>query len=170
MRGGGSSAALLVSNSEGHCFPVGSTWLYPHLVLSITGLLVFETALPSCRPFQLLPGTCVAAIISAPSQYATWSAHTWRSRWLRSSSNPVSPITAFLLPTVAHLTPLALISLDRDHTGTVTDLVVVTLLRVNSASTKESLGKALFNLLARADFRSVPAAYRPLDVTSCLTL
>ena len=82
----------------------------------------------------------------------------------------MSPITAFLLPTVAHLTPLALISLDRDHTGTVTDLVVVTLLRVNSASTKESLGKALFNLLARADFRSVPAAYRPLDVTSCLTL
>lgn len=37
--------------------------------------------------------------------------------------------------------------------GTVVDLVVVTLLRVNSIHTKGSLGKALFNLLARADFR-----------------
>jgi len=37
--------------------------------------------------------------------------------------------------------------------GGVVDLVVVTLLRVNSGSTKEFLGKALFNLLCRADFR-----------------
>lgn len=37
--------------------------------------------------------------------------------------------------------------------GTVVDLVVVTLLRVNSITTKASLGKALFNLLALADFR-----------------
>ena len=39
------------------------------------------------------------------------------------------------------------------YPGTVTDLVVVTLLRVNSTSTKESLARALFNLLARADLR-----------------
>ena len=38
--------------------------------------------------------------------------------------------------------------------GTIGDLMVVTLLRVNSKITKESLGKALFNLLARQDFRS----------------
>ena len=38
--------------------------------------------------------------------------------------------------------------------GTVGDLVVVTLLRVNSKVTKASLAKALFNLLARGDFRS----------------
>ncbi len=38
--------------------------------------------------------------------------------------------------------------------GTIGDLMVVTLLRVNSKVTKESLGKALFNLLARQDFRS----------------
>jgi hypothetical protein len=37
--------------------------------------------------------------------------------------------------------------------GIVVDLVVVTLLRVNSITTKASLGKALFNLLALADFR-----------------
>lgn len=37
--------------------------------------------------------------------------------------------------------------------GAVTDLVVCTLLRINSVFTKESLGKALFNLMARADFR-----------------
>jgi hypothetical protein len=37
--------------------------------------------------------------------------------------------------------------------GTVVDLVVVTLLRVNSISTKEVLGKALFNLLSRAEYR-----------------
>ena len=36
----------------------------------------------------------------------------------------------------------------------VTDLVVVTLLRVNSGSTKEFLGKALFNLLCRGDYRA----------------
>lgn len=37
--------------------------------------------------------------------------------------------------------------------GTVVDLVVVTLLRVNSIATKEVLGKALFNLLSRGDLR-----------------
>lgn len=35
----------------------------------------------------------------------------------------------------------------------ITDLVVCTLLRINSVYTKESMGKALFNLMARADFR-----------------
>lgn len=38
--------------------------------------------------------------------------------------------------------------------GGVVDLVVVTLLRVNSGTTKEYLGKALFNLLCRSEFRS----------------
>jgi hypothetical protein len=38
--------------------------------------------------------------------------------------------------------------------GTVQDLVVVTLLRVNAGSTKDSLGKALFNFLSMAPFRS----------------
>jgi hypothetical protein len=37
--------------------------------------------------------------------------------------------------------------------GAITDLVVCTLLRINSVYTKENLGKALFNLMARADFR-----------------
>ena len=37
--------------------------------------------------------------------------------------------------------------------GSITDLVVCTLLRINSVYTKESLGKGLFNLMARADFR-----------------
>jgi hypothetical protein len=36
---------------------------------------------------------------------------------------------------------------------TIADLLVVTLLRVNSSGTKEHLGKALFNLLARQEFR-----------------
>jgi hypothetical protein len=39
-------------------------------------------------------------------------------------------------------------------TGAITDLVVVALLRVNAIGTKESLGKALFNLLARGEFRA----------------
>ena len=43
---------------------------------------------------------------------------------------------------------------DLIKTGAVVDLVVVTLLRINSTRTKEVLGKSLFNLLARADFRS----------------
>jgi len=38
--------------------------------------------------------------------------------------------------------------------GAITDLLVCTLLRINSVYTKESMGKALFNLLARVDFRS----------------
>ena len=37
--------------------------------------------------------------------------------------------------------------------GTIVDLVVVTLLRVNSIITKESLGRALFNLMSPADSR-----------------
>lgn len=37
--------------------------------------------------------------------------------------------------------------------GGIVDLVVVTLLRVNSGTTKEFLGKALYNLLCRSDFR-----------------
>ena len=51
----------------------------------------------------------------------------------------------------AHLDKTIIESLIK--TGTVVDLVVVTLLRVNSMHTKGALGKALFNLLARADFR-----------------
>ncbi len=37
--------------------------------------------------------------------------------------------------------------------GVVVDLVVVALLRINASRTKEVLGRALFNLMARADFR-----------------
>ena len=37
--------------------------------------------------------------------------------------------------------------------GAITDLVVCTLLRINSVYTKESLGKALFNLMSRVEFR-----------------
>ena len=43
---------------------------------------------------------------------------------------------------------------DLIKTGGIVDLVVVTLLRINSVTTKEFLGRGLFNLLARADFRS----------------
>ncbi len=50
--------------------------------------------------------------------------------------------------------------------GTVVDLVVVTLLRVNSIVTKETLGKALFNLMAPADFREVMV--NNLDVLSAV--
>ncbi len=39
------------------------------------------------------------------------------------------------------------------ETGAITDLVVCTLLRINSIYTKESLGKALFNLMTRVEFR-----------------
>ncbi len=39
------------------------------------------------------------------------------------------------------------------QSGAIVDLVVVTLLRVNSGSTKEFLGKALFNLMCKGDFR-----------------
>lgn len=39
------------------------------------------------------------------------------------------------------------------RSGAVVDLVVVTLLRVNSITTKEALGRALFNLLSLADYR-----------------
>jgi hypothetical protein len=42
---------------------------------------------------------------------------------------------------------------DLIKSGAVVDLVVVTLLRVNDVYTKEALGKALFNLLTRADVR-----------------
>lgn len=38
-------------------------------------------------------------------------------------------------------------------TGGIVDLVVVTLLRINSILTKEFLAKALFNLMTRVDFR-----------------
>ena len=50
-----------------------------------------------------------------------------------------------------HLEKSIVLSLIKN--GTVTDLVVVTLLRVNDVDTKESLAKALFNLLSRADVR-----------------
>eukprot|EP00605_Chrysophyceae_sp_TOSAG23-4_P002036 GSChrysophyteH1.ASY1.ANO1.2255.1 assembled CDS len=39
------------------------------------------------------------------------------------------------------------------ESGAITDLVVCTLLRINSVYTKESLGKALFNLMTRVEFR-----------------
>lgn len=42
---------------------------------------------------------------------------------------------------------------DLCKAGAFVDLVVVTLLRVNSITTKESLGKSLFNVLCRADVR-----------------
>jgi hypothetical protein len=51
-------------------------------------------------------------------------------------------------------------------TGAITDLVVCTLLRINSVFTKESLTKALFNLLARADFRQEMAC--KLDVLGAM--
>jgi hypothetical protein len=38
--------------------------------------------------------------------------------------------------------------------GAVVDLVVLTLLRINAPITKEVLGKSLFNLLGRMEFRS----------------
>jgi len=38
--------------------------------------------------------------------------------------------------------------------GAVMDLVVVTLLRINSVQTKESMAKALFNVMTRAEFRA----------------
>jgi hypothetical protein len=44
---------------------------------------------------------------------------------------------------------------DMLKSGTIVDVVVVTLLRVNAISTKEVLGKALFNLLSRAEYREV---------------
>jgi len=50
-----------------------------------------------------------------------------------------------------HLEKSIVLSLIKN--GTITDLVVVTLLRVNAVDTKESLAKALFNLLSRADVR-----------------
>eukprot|EP00597_Dinobryon_sp_UTEXLB2267_P015326 CAMPEP_0170120348 /NCGR_PEP_ID=MMETSP0020_2-20130122/15090_1 /TAXON_ID=98059 /ORGANISM="Dinobryon sp., Strain UTEXLB2267" /LENGTH=1500 /DNA_ID=CAMNT_0010350197 /DNA_START=432 /DNA_END=4934 /DNA_ORIENTATION=+ len=42
---------------------------------------------------------------------------------------------------------------DLIKTGTIVDLVVVTLLRINSNVTKEMLGKTLFNILSRPDIR-----------------
>ena len=42
---------------------------------------------------------------------------------------------------------------DLCASGAITDLVVCTLLRINSVYTKESLGKALFNLMSRVEFR-----------------
>jgi hypothetical protein len=51
--------------------------------------------------------------------------------------------------------------------GTIVDLVVVTLLRVNRVNgdrTKESLARALFNLMSSADFRE--AMVTTLDVFS----
>ena len=48
--------------------------------------------------------------------------------------------------------------------GTIVDLVVVTLLRVNSISTKESLGRALFNLMSPLETRMKMAT--ELDVLS----
>ena len=51
----------------------------------------------------------------------------------------------------AHLEKSIVLNLIKN--GIVTDLVVVTLLRVNAINTKESLAKALFNLLSRADVR-----------------
>lgn len=51
-------------------------------------------------------------------------------------------------------TPLdKMLLMDLIKTGAITDLVVVTLLRINSTVTKESLGKAFFNLLTRAELR-----------------
>ena len=41
------------------------------------------------------------------------------------------------------------------NNGTISDLVVVTLLRINSGFTKEALSKALFNFLSRSEFRQV---------------
>ena len=38
---------------------------------------------------------------------------------------------------------------------TISDIVVVTLLRINSGFTKEALAKALFNFLSRGEFREV---------------
>lgn len=42
---------------------------------------------------------------------------------------------------------------DLVHRGAIVDLVVVTLLRINDIKTKEILGKSLFNLMCRSDFR-----------------
>lgn len=54
-------------------------------------------------------------------------------------------------------------------TGSVVDLVVVILLRVNAVKTKESLGKSLFNIMARTDTRE--ALVCNLDVLSaCIEL
>lgn len=39
-------------------------------------------------------------------------------------------------------------------TGAVVDLVVLTLLRINAPITKEVLGKSLFNMLGRVEFRA----------------
>ena len=39
--------------------------------------------------------------------------------------------------------------------GTIADIIVVTLLRINSGITKEALGKAIFNFLTRAEFRPI---------------
>jgi hypothetical protein len=50
--------------------------------------------------------------------------------------------------------------------GAITDLVVCTLLRINSVYTKESLGKGLFNLMSRADFRDVMV--KKLDVLTAM--
>ncbi len=44
---------------------------------------------------------------------------------------------------------------SKQHVPAVTDLVVVTLLRLNAAATKETLCKALFNLLARVEIREM---------------
>jgi len=51
-------------------------------------------------------------------------------------------------------------------TGAIVDLVVVTLLRINSVQTKETLGRAFFNLLNRTEIRE--ALVMKLDIISAL--
>ena len=51
-------------------------------------------------------------------------------------------------------------------TGAIVDLVVVTLLRINSVQTKETLGRAFFNLLNRGEIRE--ALVMKLDIVSAI--
>eukprot|EP01032_Pedospumella_encystans_P013724 gene13724-15786_t len=51
-------------------------------------------------------------------------------------------------------------------TGAIVDLVVVTLLRINSVQTKETLGRAFFNLLNRTEIRE--ALVMKLDIISAI--
>eukprot|EP00602_Paraphysomonas_sp_CaronLab_P009882 CAMPEP_0185036078 /NCGR_PEP_ID=MMETSP1103-20130426/28517_1 /TAXON_ID=36769 /ORGANISM="Paraphysomonas bandaiensis, Strain Caron Lab Isolate" /LENGTH=1549 /DNA_ID=CAMNT_0027573461 /DNA_START=157 /DNA_END=4806 /DNA_ORIENTATION=- len=94
-----------------------------------------------------------------------------RSRAILSKEKKLVPCLSGIMRTgsqeadrVQHYCALAICNIFGSHldksivdnlikNGTVVDLVVVTLLRVNSITTKEALGKALFNLLSRGDVR-----------------